>query len=159
MTWFVAAKAAINAGKKLLSNAEWQAAALGTARSSGNGIANGSTWNTVANQDVSQYGVVGMAGNLWEWVADWGQYGNTWMTPGGNDIVSPWPSSGGYGDDYTWSINGQASNGTGWIDGAPAALMRGGYWGYDTRAGVFAFDAGAAPSLWNYSPLGFRCAC
>ncbi|MEW5802096.1 MAG: hypothetical protein AB1847_08330 [bacterium] len=72
MTWFVAQQAAVNAGKKMLPNAEWQAAALGTARSSGSGITNGSDWSSVADQDVSRYGVVGMAGNLWEWVADLG---------------------------------------------------------------------------------------
>jgi formylglycine-generating enzyme required for sulfatase activity len=155
MTWFVAAKAAANAGKKLPSNAEWQTAALGTARSTGNGIANGSIWSSVADQDVAQYGVVGMAGNLWEWVADWGQAGKTWQT---SDVqnVSPWPSSGGYGGDNTWNINGRADNGFARVDGAPAALLRGAHWDHEAPAGVFAINAFGAPSSW-YGLIGFRC--
>jgi formylglycine-generating enzyme required for sulfatase activity len=156
MTWFVAGKAAVNAGKRLLHNAEWQLAALGTARSSGNGITNGSTWASVPDQDVSQYGVVGMAGNLWEWVADWGQAGKTWQTSDGQS-TTPWPSSGGYGGDYTWNVNGRAWNGAGCVDGVPAALLRGDCWGDGTDAGVFAAQASNGPSIWD-GHIGFRCA-
>jgi formylglycine-generating enzyme required for sulfatase activity len=157
MTWFVAAKAAVSAGKRMPSNAEWQAAALGTARSSGN-VANGSTWASVADQDVAQYGVVGMAGNLWEWVADWGQYGTkTNMTTGDYYSATAWGPR--YGDDGTWNIDGTANtsdDGRGWVSRLPAALLRGDSWGSGTEAGVFAIHAHSAPSNW-YDGIGFRC--
>jgi hypothetical protein len=158
MTWFVAQQAAVNAGKRLLHNDEWQAAALGTARSSGNGINGGSTWETVADQDISRYGVVGMAGNLWEWVADWGQYGTkTNMTT--NDTYSGTAWGPRYGDDGTLNIDGTvytSDGGRGWVPKLPAALLRGGAWDSGAEAGVFALSGGHAPSFW-YAAIGFRC--
>jgi formylglycine-generating enzyme required for sulfatase activity len=154
MTWFVAAQASVNAGKRMPDNAEWQASALGTARSSGNGITNGSDWSPVMDQDVSRYGVIGMAGNVWEWVADWIQAGMTWQSNDGQSVAT-WPSGKGYGDDYTWNINGRAYNGSSWVDGAPVAPLRGGYWDTFSAAGVFALSAHGAPSDWS-SGIGFR---
>lgn len=160
MSWFVAQKAALNTGKRLLTNAEWQGAAAGTVRTDATGMTvNGETWAAVADQDVSMFGAVGMAGSLWEWVADWGQYGRDMAIAQGGTR----DQGAGYGNDYTWSINGEAytSNssigGGGWQTGLPAALIRGGSWGNGTNAGVFAFTAYNAPSGWNWN-VGVRCA-
>jgi len=64
MTWFHAEAAAANAGKRLCTNAEWQMAASGTSRSSGNNQTNGDTWSSVVTDDLSRYGAVGMVGNV-----------------------------------------------------------------------------------------------
>lgn len=50
MSWFVAQQAALNSGKRLLTNAEWQGAAAGTARTDATGMtAFGETWAIVAD--------------------------------------------------------------------------------------------------------------
>jgi hypothetical protein len=74
INYFDAADACAKAGKRLLTNAEWQMAAKGTpvAVTSGAGC-NGSSAlkNTDADPTcVSSYGVIDMVGNASEWVAD-----------------------------------------------------------------------------------------
>ena len=74
ITWFQAAAACRNASKRLLTNAEWQTAALGTPDpgTAGDGV---TTCNTTAAQPVatgsggacrSDAGVFDMVGNVWE---------------------------------------------------------------------------------------------
>ncbi len=146
MTWFVAQKAATNAGKRLIANEEWQAADAGTARSDATGNpANGNSWASVADQDVSAYGVVGMAGNVWEWVS-------TWWT-GTSTVSSGQAEAAAYGGDYTYGIAKAANQGN--SSYLPAALLRGGGWSYGALVGVFALNAGGAPSCWD-SSFGFR---
>jgi hypothetical protein len=69
-SWFQAAIACANVGKRLPSSAEWQMAAAGT---------NASNCNTATDQlnnagalaaCVSTAGALDMVGNLWEWTAD-----------------------------------------------------------------------------------------
>lgn len=161
MSWFVAQQAAINAGKRLLSNAEWQGVAAGTARTDATGMTvNGETWAAVADQDISRFGVIGMAGSLWEWVGDWGQYGrDKGIAPGALKT-----QQGPYNGDGTWNVNGESytrnagenAGAGGWTTGLPAAPLRGGAWD-GTSAGVFAFLTNNAPSCWD-SSVGFRCA-
>ncbi len=79
ITWFQAGQVCFNVGKRLLTNAEWQAAAAGTPDPergspgpndcntiSPNPSLTGSRSNCVSNWEV--YEVVG---NLGEWVGDW----------------------------------------------------------------------------------------
>lgn len=74
INYFDAADACAKAGKRLLTNAEWQMAAKGTpvAVTSGAGCnGSGALKNTDADPTcVSSYGVIDMVGNASEWVAD-----------------------------------------------------------------------------------------
>jgi hypothetical protein len=139
LTWFQAAAAARNAGKRFPANAEWQAAALGTpdgalCNVSGGGVANTGS----AAGCVSDVGAFDMVGNLFEWVADWVPRSTT---------CGSW---GGFSDDAQ-CLAGAATT------GAPGALLRGGVFGVGTLAGVFAVDGFSAPSSAG-SNIGFRAA-
>jgi len=138
LTWFQAAAAARNAGKRLPSNAEWQTAALGTP----DGvpcIVNPLPGLTGTAGCVSDAGAFDMVGNLNEWVADW--------TPRSTTCV------GGLFGTGDWNCLAGASTLSG-----PGALIRGGSFTFGgSDAGVFAVDGRGDPSGWT-SELGFRCA-
>jgi len=148
-TWFVAQAACKNARKRLPSNAEWQAAVIGTPDP---GPDNGTTdCNTnsfgVANTGsrtscVSADGAFDMVGNLFEWVADWVPQSTAcgaWSAG-----VSP------TGDEQC--LAGAATT------GEPGALLRGGFFlGSGAGAGPLAVVGSAPPSL-AAGAFGFRCA-
>ncbi len=79
ITWFQAQAACENAGKRLPSNAEWQAAVAGTpdpGPDDGTTDCNtASAFKAIATGSrtacVSARGAFDMVGNLYEWVADW----------------------------------------------------------------------------------------
>jgi hypothetical protein len=148
MTWFQAAAAARNSGKRLPTNAEWQAAALGTPDTGGadNGsttcntdnLAPGVTTTGSRSGCVSDVGAFDMVGNLWEWVADW--------TPRSTTCV---PALFGTGDASCLA-------GASTTDG-PGALILGGGFTVGAVAGVFAVNGLLTPSdAFNF--IGFRAA-
>lgn len=135
VTYFQAQQALANSGKRLPSNAEWQAAVAGTPASTACNLTTISVANTGANAGcVSRFGAFDMVGNFWEWVADWVPRSTT---------CGSWSFS-----DDDQCIAGAATS------GEPGALIRGGSWFSGDGAGPFAvFDA--EPSGSN-SRWGFR---
>jgi hypothetical protein len=148
ITWFQAAAAARNSGKRLSTNQEWQAAALGTpdpGASPGSADCNtssaGPSLTGARANCVSDVGAFDMVGNLWEWVADW--------VP---QSTAPCPGWGGFSDDYMCLAGASTT-------GGPGALMRGGSFLNGANAGVFAVYGLSAPSdSLSVSLVGVRAA-
>jgi len=152
VTWFQAAAACANAGKRLLTNQEWQVAALGTpdpGTDDGISDCNITSATNVLPEDpvasgsrslcVSDRGAFDMVGNLWEWVADW-----TDLAP----LCTNWDAA--HGTDRS-CVGGDGSV------NLPGALLRGGFFNFGTDAGVFTIFASGDPTLSN-NHVGFRCA-
>lgn len=168
LTWFQANIACANAGKHLLTNAEWQAAAAGTP-DPGDGTPSPPGCNVTSEGPsttgrhpgcVSGYGAENMVGSVWEWVADWGQYGK--LTPerdaSWQDMeftTAMWPGDA-YGADASWNVAGRSFNGAEFVEGLPGAVRRGGHWKRGSLAGVFSFNARSGPTDWH-ERIGFRC--
>ena len=158
LNWFQAVAAARNAGKRLPSNAEWQAAALGTP-DPGVSAVGSEQCNTANGGGPSLNAVVptgsrdncfsdalafDLVGNVFEWVADWGPQSTPPCAPAL------------FGTDDFNCLTG-ASTAAG-----PGALIRGGDFGTPglgggLSAGVFAVSGFTNASFVNESS-GFRAA-
>lgn len=146
INWFQAAAVARNSGKRLPTNAEWQAAALGTPDGAPCFVSESAVAPVPTGTPgcVSNVGVFDMVGNLWEWVADWVP-----LSAGLSPICDP--GLFGTGDDNCLRAPVTTV-------GGPGALIRGGAYGIGTRAGVFAVFGGLTPVYGNDSTIGFRAA-
>jgi formylglycine-generating enzyme required for sulfatase activity len=163
ITWFQAQQACANVGKRLMTNAEWQLAAAGTPDTGGadDGIntCNTDPWITGektpsgSRKDcISNWAIVDMVGNVWEWVADWMQ--DNQDHDGGH--VSREYIDNLYGGDEVIGVDEANPE----EDRFPAALTRGGDYGSiggGNYAGVFAMLASESPSN-SWKTMGFRCA-
>jgi len=138
LTWFQATAAARNAGKRLLTNAEWQAEALGTPDGAPCIVSAGGPGPTGTAGCVSDVGALDMVGNLLEWVADWVPLSTTCV-----------PALFGTND---FNCLAGASTTAG-----PGALLRGGLFSDGSFAGVFAVVGDGAPSSAD-PDVGFRAA-
>jgi formylglycine-generating enzyme required for sulfatase activity len=176
LTWFQAQQACALAGKRLLTNAEWQMAAAGTPDPGtlGNGVtecntnSTGSVLTGAAANCRSNWGVHDMVGNVQEWVADWiqgpGNNGSTVsgaFTPLAMSIATP-----AYGGDWIGGINEAfhleapqtgPNSADATPDAMPAGIVRGGMWSSGTQAGVFFLEASHTPTSLD-NATGFRCA-
>jgi hypothetical protein len=149
ITWFQAQQACKNARKRLPTNGEWQAAALGTPDP---GPDDGATdCNTDSglipvttgsrSGCVSARGAFDMVGNLWEWVAEW------------------LPRSTACGE---WSPGVSPTGDAQCLAGAaetdePGALVRGGSYDSEAGAGPLAVVGNSSPSM-GLEFFGLRCA-
>jgi len=148
ITWFQAQQACTNAGKRLPSNAEWQAAVIGTPDPGGdNGTTdcNTASTSTVAatgsrSSCVSSDGAFDMVGNLFEWVADW--------VPR-STACGRWSAGVSPTGDYQCLAGADTT-------GEPGALLRGGYFNGGAFAGPLAVVSDFEPST-SLFLIGFRC--
>ncbi len=118
-TWFQAAAAARNSGKRLPTNAEWQAAALGTPDpgaspgsedcNTNSGVPDLTGARANCKSDVGAFDLVG---NLFEWVADW--------VPQSTGACPGWYPTGGFSSDDLMCLAGASTT------AGPGALIRGG---------------------------------
>lgn len=161
INYFIAAAACRNSRKRLPSNAEWQAAALGTPdpwpqddpANQCNLHTPSATLTGSRSKCVSDVGAFDMVGNVIEFVADWGALATTGATW---DVFIP-----GFGNDVS-NIGGSPA---GPIYGLPGTTLRGGSFslapnsgGTGELAGVYAIDQNGAPnSIGDATAAGFRC--
>lgn len=144
-TWFQAQQACANAGKRLLTNVEWQTAVQGTPDGPADGsgldchaaIMERAVLTGLRSKCKSIYGAYDMVGNIGEWVADWSPKATA--CPGWGDISD---------DQHCLAGAGDTSDG-------PGALFRGGT-GFADFAGPLAIGT-ISPRVAGDN-FGFRCA-
>jgi formylglycine-generating enzyme required for sulfatase activity len=172
ITWFQAAQACRLVGKRLLTNEEWQVVASGTP-DPGDADDGTTTCNTKSEAPsqtgsrracVSSWGAHDMAGNVWEWVADWmdlaqgetcGRWGPDFgddLTCVGPNVADPQPTPGSAA-----AVPRQPREIPGINPHMPGGVIRGGNFATGTRNGIFAVFAGGPPNSRSRS-TGFRCA-
>jgi hypothetical protein len=148
VTWFQALATARNSGKRLATNQEWQAGALGTPDA---GFSPGprdcntySTHKSFTGSRVnckSDVGAFDMVGNVREWVAEW--------VPRSSSKCLGW---GEFSDDFMCLAGADDSSA-----GGPGVIMRGGSFAIGEAAGVFAVSGDDLPTD-ALLILGFRAA-
>jgi hypothetical protein len=139
INWFQAVAAARNSLKRLPTNQEWQAAALGTPDSAPCNVSSSLALTGTAGC-VSDAGVFDMVGNLYEWVADW--------VPRSTTCVPSLFSATG---DQNCLAGASTESG-------PGGLLRGGgIFDEGALAGVFTMDGSVIPT-YSDGGIGFRAA-
>ena len=153
--------ACAKAGKHLVTNKEWYAAALGTPEAECGLAVSGNTAVATGTYERcrSSAGAIGMVGNAWEWVEgailDAAMNGRAFPGAGYVGAVDaeglPLTTSAdapnaSFGSDYFW-IEETGAQG----------IVRGGYWGSGNKGGVYAVYA-ASPPTFAGDAVGFRCA-
>ncbi len=136
---------------------EWFTASLGTPDSLPCNVDGAKVPSRGDSSCRSVYGVEGLVGNVWEWVAGEvtdGVYNGTKLpdsgyvseiSPRGIPLTSSTTPSEQFKSDYVWSE-----------EVGTFALMRGGYYGSKTDAGVYSLYGTSLPSYASEA-VGFRC--
>lgn len=138
VTWFQAVAAARNSGKRLPTNAEWQAAALGTPEESCNTDSVAAIATGTSPGCVSHVGAWDMVGNLFEWV-------DAWVPRSEVFCPATW---GAFSNDSQRLCGAE-------VTGGPGALLRGGFFFNGNFAGVHSVLGYYSPADTDIS-VGFR---
>ena len=157
VTYHQAANLCAKAGKRLPTNEEWYQAALGTSDGLVCNIDDTLKPTGSAEQCVSGNGVHDMIGNVWEWVAGEvvaGVYQDRTLPEEGYVIhadsagvaleTADQPETT-FNQDYFWSR-----------DEGVAVMMRGGFYGSQTDAGLYSIHADLKANF-SGQAVGFRC--
>jgi formylglycine-generating enzyme required for sulfatase activity len=154
-----AALACTRVGKRLPKSSEWYVFAAGTSEKEGmcNIASSGSTKTGVRDECLSAVGVNDAIGNVWEWVADDvidGMYEGrklpqegyvVQVDAGGVATQTGVKPSDLFYSDYLWSEGNGAFG-----------MLRGGFYGSRSDAGVYAVQARTLPTSVS-AAVGFRC--
>lgn len=162
LTWFQMQVACRASGKRLPTNEEWQAAAMGTddpgvsAGAGGNCLTMGTGPRAtgLGGACVSAWGAQDMIGNLNEHTSEWAMAPRLdGVGPGATDVR--W--SAGFNADGMYWVSSIANLDNAGVTGrTPSVVGRGSWYQVGTAAGVFSvsLDAAAVASLYH---AGFRC--
>src|SRR5262249_29610764 len=137
--WFQAQQFCRAAGKRLLTNAEWQSAAAGTPDGAPCVVNASDVGPTGTAGCKSNAGAFDMVGDLYEWVGGWSPPATGWST-----------GLFGTNEENCMTIDPTAT------PSGPAALFRGGSFFFGTSAGVFAVN-GSVQASGAFFDIGFRC--
>lgn len=153
-----AVTACLRSGKRLISSDEWFTIAAGTPDTDSCNIHSGGARVSGADKAcVSAVGVYDTVGNVWEWTTNDVIAGKhegvdvpaagyvSQVDSGGFPLVSTAQSNSLFADDYFWSSP----------EGA-YGVLRGGYYGSESDAGVYSVHAQTLPTNAS-AAIGFRC--
>lgn len=145
-------------GKRIPTNQEWHAAALGVAAPDQCVLySEAGPRPSGTSECITASGVSDLVGNVWEWTAETVREGVftgqslpssgyvAMVDENGVPIKTSTTSVARFGDDYVWVDTTSVTG-----------LLRGGFYGSGSDGGIFAVNAAVTPEL-QTAGVGFRC--